>query len=307
MRALVPTALIVGLCAAGPASAQCFAPFGWGWGCGPRVQFGVWAGPVLPVPPPVWGFGYSAVYVNPWAVAPPVMPIPLPPTPGVFTIADDVPTSGGVDLAELRQKLARERQAEELAKAKVAAAVKAGQFVVFEPGKPLPTAKRAEVPPAKIPDSPKPTDPAGVARMHLARGQAAFQAGELGRATERFAAAVAADPKLGEAHFQLAQVRVARGQYAEAVDAIRTGIKNVPGWADARFRPDDLYLTQPKRLAADVADLKAALDAAPTDSTLAFLYAHHLWFSGDKKRAGQLFRQLADKVKDRELVEAFVK
>lgn len=300
-------ALIATLIATAPASAQCFGP---GWWCGPRVHFGGWVGPVLP-PPPVWGFGYgygySAVYVNPWVLAPPVMAVPLRPTPAVFEFADEVPLSGGVDLAALRQKLAGEREDEQRAKARVDKAVKSGEFVVFEPGKALPNQKRAEPPPAKIPDSPKVVDPAAVARLHLTRGQAALEAGELGRATERFAAAVAADSKLGEAHFQLAQVRVTRGQYAEAVDAIRAGMKNVPGWADARFRPDDLYLTQPKRLVADIADLKAAFDTAPTDSTLAFLYAHHLWFGGDKKTAGELFHNLADKVKDQELISPFVK
>jgi cytochrome c-type biogenesis protein CcmH/NrfG len=312
MRTVAAAALVLALSA--PASAQCFAPgFGWGFGFGgPRAYLNVWGGPVLP--PPVWGFGYgysySAVYVNPWVVAPPVMPVPLAPVPpGVFTIADDPPASGGVDLVALRQKLAREREdeitAEQRARAKVNAAVKNGELVVFEPGKPL--AKRVEVPPAKVPDAPPvvAAKPPGV--NHMQRGQAAFDAGELGRATEQFAAAVAADPKLGEAHFNLAQVRLARGQYAEAVDAIRTGMKNVPNWPEQKFRASDLYLTQPKRLAADVADLKAAMAAAPTDSTLSFLYAHHLWFSGEREKAGELFAKLNDKVKEKELVEPFTR
>lgn len=305
MRTVAAAVLVLALSA--PVSAQCFSPgFGWGFGFGgPRGYLNVWGGPAFP--PPVWGFGYgssySAVYVTPWVVAPPVMPVPLAPVPpGVFTIADDVPTSGGVDLVALRRKMVREREdelaAEQRAKAKMNAAVKNGEFVVFEPGKPL--AKRAEVPPVVV--AAKPPD-----RNPMQRGQAAFDAGELGRATEQFAAAVAADPKSGEAHFNLAQVRFARGQYAEAVDAIRTGMKNVPNWPEQRFRATDLYLTQPKRLAADVADLKAAVQAAPTDSTLSFLYAHHLWFSGEKAAAGEWFAKLKDRVKEKELVEAFTR
>jgi thioredoxin-like negative regulator of GroEL len=100
---------------------------------------------------------------------------------------------------------------------------------------------------------------------------------------------------------------MARGQYAEAVDAIRTGIKSVPNWPEQKFRASDLYLANPKRLASDVADLKAAMAAAPTDSTLSFLYAHHLWFSGEKEKATELFAKLKDKVKEKELVEPFVK
>ncbi len=297
MRTPIPAALLVSLVVALPSSAQCFTPVcGWGFAR------------------PVWGYGfsygysYSAVYVNPWVIAPPLVAVPMRPTPGVFTIPDDVPTSGGVDLLALRQKLAREQQADELAKANVAAAVRAGEFVVFEPGKAPP--KRVEVPPPQVPDSPKPappTDPKSLARLHLQRGQAAFDAGELGRATERFATAVAADPTLGEAHFNLVQTRIARGQYAEAMDAVRAGIKSVPGWVDSRFRADDLYLANPKRLAADVADLKAAMDANPTDGTLAFLYAHHLWFGGERVKAKELFVTLKGKVKETELVQAFVK
>lgn len=309
MRSPLPAALFVSLFAAPPASAQCFAPVcGWGFG-GPSLHFGGWVRPV-------WGFSsgysYSTVYYNPWVVAPPVVAVPLRPTPGVFTIPyDDAPVSGGVDLIELRKRLARdqeaERQDEAVAKARVAASVKAGEFVVFEPGK---TPKRAEVPPPQIPDAPKPappTDPKVIARLHLQRGHTAFDAGELGRATERFAAAVAADPTLGEAHFNLAQVRVARGQYAEAMDAIREGMKRVPDWADARFRASDLYLAQPKKLVTDVADLKAALDANPTDHTLAFLYAHHLWFAGDRAKAVELFRTLKDKVKENDVVGSFTR
>jgi tetratricopeptide (TPR) repeat protein len=310
MRSPLPAALLVSLVVALPASAQCFGPVcGWGFG-GPGVHFGGWVRPV-------WGFGYgysySAVYYNPWVIAPPPVAIPLRPTPGVFTIPyDDTPLSGGVDLAELRKKLTRnqeaERQADAMAKAKVDAAVKAGEFVVFEPGKAPP--KRAEVPPPQLPDSPKPAppaDPKAIARLYLQRGQSAFDAGELGRATERFAAAVAADPTLGDTHFNLAQVRIARGQYAEAMDAIREGVKRLPDWADARFRADELYLAHPKRQATDVADLKAAMEASPTDTTLAFLYAHHLWFAGDKAKAGELFRTLKDKVKDQEVLSPFVK
>lgn len=320
MRSLLPTALTVVLLVAPSASAQCLGPgCGWGFGFGgPKVRGVVWGPPIVPVP---WGFSYgytfNTAYFNPWVVPPP-MAIPLPPTLGVFSLADEMPTTGGVDLAALRKKLTDDRDAEQQVKERVDAAVKRGEFVVFEPGKPLP--KRAEVPPVKVPDSPKPAeavspkpdarppaDPAALARFHLHRGQAAFDAGELGRATERFAAAVAADPKLGEAYFNLAQTRIARGQYTEAMEAIRTGMKNVPGWADARWSTTDLYLAHPKRLTADVDDLKAAVAAAPTDSTRAFLYAHHLWFSGEKVAATELFRQLDGKVKEKELVQPFLK
>ena len=188
-----------------------------------------------------------------------------------------------------------------VAKGRVEAAVKGGGLVVFEPGKP-PPAKPAP-PPARIPDAPPPpaakpadkppTDPAALAKYHLRRGQEAFDAGELGRATERLAAAVATDPKLSEAAFKLAQVRTARGQYAEAVDAIRGGMKANPDWAKTAFRPHDLYALRPQRQAADESELLAAHAAAPADPTLTFLAAHQKWCAGDRAAAGELFKAVA--------------
>lgn len=319
MRTIAPVAtLLVTLISTAPAPAQCLGPVCRPFGTGLRVN--VWLGPAFP-PPYYYGYGYSTVYWNAW-VAPPVLAVPLArPSPGVFEFADDVPTSGGVDLAALRKKLARDRevdeQADRLAKGRVDEATRKGEFVVFEPGKAV--VKRPDVPPAKIPDAPLkpvavavkpveklPIDPAGLARFQLLKGQEAFDAGELGRATERLAAAVAADPALTAAHFKLAQVRLARGQYSEAVDAIRDGMKNVRDWPSVRVRVDDLYAINPKRLATDVADLKAALEASPNDTTLTFLYAHHLWFSGDRAAATELFRKLDGKVKESELVEPFL-
>lgn len=315
MRTIAPVAaLLIALATSAPASAQCFAPV-----CrpfGPGLSVNVWVGPRFP---PAYYYGYTTTYWNAW-VAPPVFAVPLaPPPPGVFEFADDVPTAGGVDLVALRRKLAGDRMADEqadrVAKARVDEATRKGEFVVFEPGKAL--AKRPDVPPAKLPDAPPrpvaakpqekpPTDPAGLARFQLLKGQEAFDAGELGRATERMTAAVAADPTLAAAHFKLTQVRLARGQYPEAMDAIRDGMKNVANWPNVRVRVDDLYALHPKRLAADVADLKAAVEASPTDSTLTFLYAHHLWFSGDRAAATELFRKLDGKVKEKGLVEAFL-
>ena len=303
MRAISLAVLMVVL-GATSSQAQCFGGYCRPFASGVRVS--VFAAPYFP---PSYSYGYS--YYSWYTFAPPpVVAFPLAPPRGSFEFADDTPTGGGVDLAALRQKLAKERDAEERAKGRVDSAVKNGDLVVFEPGKPLP--KRAEVPPVKIPDAPKvadklPVEPAALAKFHLRRGQEAFDAGEFGRATERFAAAVAANPKLSEAAFKLAQVRAARGQYAEAVDAIRDGMKANPDWASANFRPADLYALNPKRQATDVAELKAAWEAAPADTTLSFLLAHQTWFAGDHAGATELFRKLDGKVKERELVEPFLK
>ncbi len=284
MRFLLPALMLFAL----PAPAQ-WCPPGY---CPP---FGV--RPVFFAP--VYGYSYSSFS---WQIYGPP-PVVLPPRS--FDFADDLPR-GGVDLAALRRKLSQEIDDETKAKGRVEAAVNGGDLMVFEPGKPM--AKKSEPlnripdalpPPAAKPAEKPPTDPAALAKFQMRRGQEAFDAGELGRATERFAAAVAADPKLSEAAFKLAQVRVARGQYAEAVDAIRAGMKANPDWVRQPFRPRELYALNPKREVADAADL----EAATADSAVLFLRAHQRWFGGDKPGAVELFKKLEGK----ELVEAFLK
>lgn len=299
MRTLGPVAaLLVTLLGSTPASAQCFGPICRPWGTGVRLSFYV-----APFYPPVVSYysTWSTVYVGPRVIP---VPVPVP--------AEEPSFADGIDLAALRERLSREQAdreiADRVARGRVDQAVKRGEFVVFEPGKELPkkpAAKPAAVPKPQAPQPP--ADPAALARFHLHRGQEAFDAGELGRATERLTAAVAADPTLGTAHFQLAQLRLARGQYADAVDAIRSGMKNVRDWANAPFRPNALYAIRPKEQAEDLADLKAALDANPADATLTFLYAHHLWFANDRDKATELFRKLKDRVSEPELVEPFLK
>jgi tetratricopeptide (TPR) repeat protein len=152
-----------------------------------------------------------------------------------------------------------------------------------------------------------PPGPAEQAMALVRSAQEAFEAGELGRATERLIAAIGVQPDTPLPYFLLAQVRTARGEYIEAVEAIRTGMNRAPDWPTTKFQLTDFYGSKPARLAADWAELTKALEANPDHPTLQFLEAYHLWFLGERDRATALFQKLALKIRDSEVVERFLR
>ncbi len=69
--------------------------------------------------------------------------------------------------------------------------------------------------------------------VSLALGSAYFRTGKLSEAEQAYLAAVAADPKIGEAHNNLAVVYLETGRYAEADRAVRAAEK-----AGVRVNPE---------------------------------------------------------------------
>jgi tetratricopeptide (TPR) repeat protein len=261
-------------------------------GFGPR-----WWGPPVA---PAWGWGW-------WGP-----PVTVLPPPVVFV----PPPAFGFDLVE-PLAASRAEDDDRWATMRVDAAVKRGDLLVVEPNgtgiklaavKPAPAAGRAGgVNPLVPPTNPDPpTAPAELAAFHVGRAKQAFEAGELGRATERLQAAVAAKPDLPRPHFLLAQVWTARGRYADAMTAIRDGLKLDPNWPGGEFTPAELYGTGVGRMATDWADLRAALAASPDDPTLVFLVGYHRWWTGERAEAVELFRRVKAAAKDAEVVEPFL-
>ena len=134
-------------------------------------------------------------------------------------------------------------------------------------------------------------------------GRAAFTMGEYGRAAELFRAAAKTD---ASAFFLLAQAHTARGEYTEAVAAIRDGMRTAPDWPAARFRIVDVYGERREPLAEHLTALRAAADARPAEPAARFLYAYHLWFAGQKAAAARVFRILSPTVKDNAEIERFL-
>jgi tetratricopeptide (TPR) repeat protein len=241
-----------------------------------------------------------------WPPPPVVVVVPQP----VFVPAVWPDDPGGVTLADFRRQVRQEEPA--AVAARVGNAVRRGDLLVVEPngnGIKLAAAVRpvAKPEPSPKPEVVVPNDPAGRAAFHTARAKAAFEAGELGRAEEQFAAAIAAKPDDPIPHFLLAQVRSARGDYHGAVWAIRNGLALAPDWPLSRFRITELYWGQGDRFAADLAELTRTLEARPDDPALLFLAGYHQWFLGERPAARKLFDRAVAKGNPDPAVDRFVK
>ena len=240
-------------------------------------------GPVVP-----WGYswGWSSTVV---VVPAPVVYVPVPRFPFVEEQPKDY--SNGLDLEAMRAKATK--------------AVESGEFIVIAPG-----GKGVAKPPKPIvPEEAKPAiaKPIETPFEKLNREAVeAFQKSELGRATDRFLALIELEPNRPKLHFQLAQVRSARGQYAEAIAAIRSGMVLAPDWPSTPFRLAEIYGPNSEAFVQDSKELKAALAAKPGDAGLKFLIGYEKWFSGDRDGARELFRQAANGVKDPAMIERFL-
>jgi predicted Zn-dependent protease len=151
-----------------------------------------------------------------------------------------------------------------------------------------------------------PADPKARAAFEVARARAAFAEGQYGRAAERLADAIAADPAAALPYFLLAQARTARGEYAEAVAAIRDGMKHAPDWPTFGFNLKELYGAAAVKFDAHLGDLRAAAAADPDDPAVGFLLGYHLWFLGEKAEAVKMFRKVSRQVLGNEVIERFL-
>jgi hypothetical protein len=191
-------------------------------------------------------------------------------------------------------------------------------FIAIRPGNPA--VKAANVPAPAPPPQPiaipivmpvdavadKKADPKTESARQVELAKAAFALDEYGRAEERLAVAINAKPDEPRPYFWLAQVRFARGEYAEAVAAIRDGMAKEPNWPTAMFRPKEFYDRTPERYDAHLAELRRAAAANPDEPAVAFLLGYQLWFTGEPAEAVKLFRKVAKQVKDATIVEQFL-
>jgi protein TonB len=177
------------------------------------------------------------------------------------------------------------------------------------PAKP-PAKEKEKPPPEEVPERPRPLRPEADPRAESARlsalGQAAFAAGEYGRAAQRFRQAVHVNPNDARAFFLLAQAEFALGKYDEAVAAIQSGMRLEPDWPTQRFRPVTLYDDNVSDLPEHLQALEDALARLPDDPVLLFLYAYQLWFDGRQEEARPLFQRAAAVAPDKSFSERFL-
>ncbi|HJZ57350.1 MAG TPA: hypothetical protein VKE74_20445, partial [Gemmataceae bacterium] len=138
-------------------------------------------------------------------------------------------------------------------------------------------------------------------------GREAFAAEEYGRAVGLFDQAAKVKPADPLPQFLKAQSQVAAGHYAEAVAAVREGMKLAPDWPASGFRPRDLYGTTPDRFDVHITALRKALAENPGDPTLQFLLGYELWFGGNRAEATELFRAADRGAKGNPLIGRFLK
>jgi hypothetical protein len=328
-------AVLLGLAGFTAAPAQIVYGGGFAFSAGAphvRVTGGLLGRPVYPYPYPVYGFapGFVGPYfpppygpsvlVPPWVYPPPLVGAPnlngtdYPAGPPVV-VRDPppAPPRGNPDGGP--------------------PGARPGQFIVISPKKDVPaTAGNPMIPEGTItPAVEKVMTPAPAARfdpstaaqtgnvekseadpdrefarlMKLARE--AFAGEEYGRAVGFLDRAAKAKPADALPHFLKAQALVATGQYAEAVDAIRDGMRLAPDWPGGGFRPRELYGANPGRFDAHLAALRAALAENPGAAGLQFLLGYELWFGGNRAEATELFAAAGRGAKNNPLVARFLK
>ena len=220
------------------------------------------------------GYRYAApVYGHTYFYAPPPIVILRPP-PVVFR--DREPAAPENDPFP---------RVDDYAPARVDAAVKRGDFVVVKPGRRIvPVA--AAIPLPKPPDEPK-----ALAAFLVKQARQAFEVEQIGRAGERLRSAIALRPNEAQPHFWLAQIRIARGEYAEATTSFSAGLALEPGWPATPFNLIELYGPRAASLAADFAELRSMLISHPSDAGLQFAVGVYEWFSGNRQTALKLFEK----------------
>ena len=174
---------------------------------------------------------------------------------------------------------------DDFAPARVDAAVKRGDFLVVKPGQRI-------VPVAAVLPLPKPpVEPKALAAYLIKQARAAFEAEQVGRASERFRAAIVLQPMEPQLRFWLAQTHLARGEYTDAATALRSGLTLNPDWPSTPYNIKELYGQRGNAWAEDVVELKSILAANPGDHTLQFVAGCCEWFSGHRQAALKLFEQ----------------
>jgi tetratricopeptide (TPR) repeat protein len=135
-------------------------------------------------------------------------------------------------------------------------------------------------------------------------GNRLFRAGNTRRAGERYEQAVRADPNAAAPHIGLAQLALARGDYAEAAQHVREALTAQPGWL---LHAPDISATylEPADFAAEIAKLESHLQAHPTDRDAWFVLGAQWYLSGQTRRAADVFLRLTDRKADATL-EAFL-
>jgi hypothetical protein len=152
----------------------------------------------------------------------------------------------------------------------------------------LGSAPMGNVRPARM----KTADPARAAQL-ITVGDRLLRAGNLKKAEERYTQAMRAAPDLAAPRVRLAQVAMARGNFAEAASRLREAETAEPGWIVTA--PDiQAIFGEPTDFTRQIAKLESHVQTHPDDRD-AWLVLGAEWFlSGRTAKAADVFKRLHD-------------
>lgn len=127
-------------------------------------------------------------------------------------------------------------------------------------------------------------------------GDRLFRAGELARAERRYKDAAEQAPTRADPHIRMAQVSLARRDFAQAARHIDDAQTAEPGW-QLRARPRDIQnlFGNPADFARVLSDLESHLQAHPEDRDAWLVLGTELYLTGRTDRANDAFLRLTDR------------
>jgi thioredoxin-like negative regulator of GroEL len=128
-------------------------------------------------------------------------------------------------------------------------------------------------------------------------GDRLFRAGNLKRAVERYEQAVRADPSAAAPRVRLAQVALARDQFAEAATQLREAVAAEPGWLLNAPDIQSVY-GEPADFTRQIAKLESHLQVNPGDRDAWLVLGAELYLSGQTRRSADVFVRLTDRKPD---------
>jgi hypothetical protein len=137
-------------------------------------------------------------------------------------------------------------------------------------------------------------------------GDRSFRGGNIKRAEDKYILAAKADPTSPMPHVHMAQVSLARGDYAAAADRLRDAVTVAleGGWL--LTAPDiQTMFGEPTDFARHLARLESHLQANPNDRDAWFVLGAEYYLSGRSKQASDVFERLTDRKAD-EALAAFM-
>jgi tetratricopeptide (TPR) repeat protein len=124
-------------------------------------------------------------------------------------------------------------------------------------------------------------------------GDRLFKAGNLKKAEERYLQAMRAAPELAAPRVRLAQVAIARGNYADAAARLREAETAEPGWIVTAPDIQSLF-GEPSDFTKHIAKIESYVQTHPEDRD-AWLVLGAEWFlSGRTGKAADVFKRLND-------------